>query len=267
MRWFRLNGCWRLAELTPLAGRPTTKLVCQEDVLAWLDANPLREGQAIVASIPDAAELPNSDRDPWKVWFQTVARRVIECAPEHSPVVFYQSDVRHAGGWIDKSYLVQQMAEQAGATLLLHRVVCRHPAGTITFGRSTYSHLLMFGKKLRNSQRFGYSDVIPDGGPAAWVRGIGLHSCEAIVRMIKQESVCDSIVHLFCGKGLLLEIARREGYDVVGVDLSKKQCRHAERFDLDKFKEAVLAPPSADAVTGKTRKPRRVLRDVLAGKV
>lgn len=233
-----------------------TKTIHQGDVLAWLAANDITEGQAIVASIPDAAELPNSEKEPWKLWFMEVAAAIFAKAPEHSPIIFYQSDVRHAGGWIDKSYLVQKMAEQAGATLLLHRVVCRHPAGTITFGRSTYSHLMMFGKTLRNSQKFGYADVIPDGGPAAWVRGLGVHSCEAIVRMILQESTCHTLLHLFCGKGLLLEVARKEGLHTIGVDLSKKQCRHAERFDLAKFMEGVELKAK--------RPPRGVYRKMLA---
>jgi len=102
--------------------------------------------------------------------------------------------------------------------------------------------MLVFSKTLRNTQKHGYSDVIPDGGRAAWVRGIGLHSCEAIVRMIQQESACTTLVHLFCGKGLLLEVAREKGMDVIGVDLSKKQCRAAQRFNLQRFKEAPLKP-------------------------
>ncbi len=216
-----------------------TKTIIRADVLEWLEGATLGAGQAIVASIPDAAELPNSAHEPWAAWFSRVAEEVFARAHEDSPLIFYQSDVRYAGTWVDKSFLVQSAAKRHGASLLQHRIVCRRPAGTITFGRATYSHLLMFSKSLRNSHRYGYSDVIPDGGPSPWIRGIGLYACEAIVRMIRQESTCDTLVHLFSGKGLLLELARRSGLHAVGVDLSKKQCRHAERFDLEKFRAAV----------------------------
>jgi hypothetical protein len=221
------------------AARPNPrKEIVQSDIMDYLEGRTFPSTQAVVASIPDSAELPNSAIDPWREWFSLVAERIIAATHPDTPIVFYQSDVRHAGTWIDKGFLVQEAAKKQGATLLLHRIVCRKPAGTVTFGRAVYSHLMLFSKNLKNSQRYGYSDVIPDGGPAAWVRGIGLHSCEAIVRMIRQESACDTLVHLFCGKGLLLEVARDEGLHVIGVDLSKKQCRHAERFSLQKFKAA-----------------------------
>jgi hypothetical protein len=81
--------------------------------------------------------------------------------------------------------------------------------------------------------------VIPDGGRSVWVRGIGLFACEEIVKMIRQESTCDTLVHLFCGKGLLLEVAREQSLHTIGVDLSKRQCRHAQRFSLEKFRGAM----------------------------
>jgi hypothetical protein len=215
-----------------------SKTIIQADIMAYLAETVFTETQAVVASIPDAAELPNSAREPWKKWFCEVADAILARVHPHAPVMFYQSDVRHEGLWIDKAFFVQQAAERAGFSLLSHRIVCRRPAGTATFGRSTYSHMLLFSQTLRNSQKHGYSDVIPNGGPAAWVRGIGLHSCEAIVRMIQQESKSTTLVHLFSGKGLLLEVAREKGMDVIGVDLSKKQCRAAQRFDLNKFRAA-----------------------------
>ena len=120
--------------------------------------------------------------------------------------------------------------------MLLHRVVCRRPAGTITAGRATWSHLLLFSKRLRCSRRFPYADVLPDGGRRVWVRGLGVVTCEEIVKMIRQESPCDRLVHLFAGKGLLLEVAREHGLHALGVDLSRRQCRHAERFSLAGFR-------------------------------
>jgi cyclopropane fatty-acyl-phospholipid synthase-like methyltransferase len=58
------------------------------------------------------------------------------------------------------------------------------------------------------------------------------------MKMIRQESACDTLVHLFAGKGLLLEVAREQGLHAVGIDLSRRQCRHAERFDLEKFRRS-----------------------------
>lgn len=231
-------------EVPGASGARPTRTVVQADVLEWLDRTPLCERHAVVASLPDYGELPDHAVEPWKGWFARVADRVFAAAHPATPLVFYQSDVRHGGGWIDKGYLVQQAAERAGAALLLHRIVCRRPAGTVTGGRATWSHLLLFSRKLRCSRRFTYADVLPDGGPRVWVRGLGLTTCEEIVRMIRQESVCDTLVHLFCGKGLLLEVAREQGLHAIGVDLSRRQCLQARRFSLEKFRRARVDGPS-----------------------
>jgi hypothetical protein len=218
-------------------------------VFEWLATADLQPNHAVVASIPDSAEMPSQAVEPWKMWFAEVADKLFAKVHDKSPIIFYQSDVRHAGGWIDKGFIVQKAAERAGSSLLLHRIVCRKPAGTATFGRATYSHLMLFSKTLRNTQKHGYADVIPDGGPAAWVRGIGLYSCEHIVRMIKQETSCDTLIHVFSGKGLLLEVARKHGLHAIGIDLSKKQCRAAERFDLEKFQSRV-GPKTSTSTPG-----------------
>jgi hypothetical protein len=220
------------------ADRPS-KTIVQGDALEWIAQYRPDPRHALVASIPDSSELPDPAFEPWKAWFSLVVRRVVEAADPASPVFFYQSDVRHAGTWVDKGHLVQRAAEEAGAALLAHRIVCRKPAGTAAFGRATYSHLLLFSRTLRTTRRFAYCDVLPDGGPAVWVRGLGLDTCEAIVAMIRQESACDTLVHLFCGKGLLLEVARERGLHAIGIDLSKRQCRQAQHFNLAKFRASL----------------------------
>ena len=126
----------------PSAPSSPTRTIVRADVLEWLAANPLDARHAVAASMPDYSELPERAVAPWKAWFTRVAEAIFAAAHPDCPVVFFQSDVRHAGAWIDKGFLVQQAAERAGATLLLHRVVCRRPAGTITAGRATWSHLL-----------------------------------------------------------------------------------------------------------------------------
>jgi hypothetical protein len=225
--------------MTPDGADRPTKTIVQSDVLDWLAQYRPDPRHAVVASLPDSSELPSPAVEPWKAWFALVVRRVVEAADPASPLFFYQSDVRHAGTWIDKGFLVQQAAQEAGAALLAHRIVCRRPAGTAAFGRATYSHLLLFSRTLRSTRRFASCDVIPDGGPAVWVRGIGLFACEAIVEMIRRESACDTLVHLFAGKGLLLEVAREQGLHAIGIDLSRRQCRQAKHFRLEKFRASL----------------------------
>ena len=62
-------------------------------------------------------------------------------------VVFYQSDIKYEGVWVDKGYLVQRAAEEAGLELLWHKIVCRVKPGYITFGSSRlFTYFMLFKK-------------------------------------------------------------------------------------------------------------------------
>jgi hypothetical protein len=43
------------------------------------------------------------------------------------------------------------------------------------------------------------------------------------------------------GQRLLLEVAREHGLHAIGVDLCKRRCRHAQRFNLEKLRRSVAA--------------------------
>ena len=112
------------------------------EALAWLEANAPPPASSVVTSLPDLSELPERSFEDWRAWFIGAARRVIRWVPNEGVAIFYQSDIRHLGTWIDKGYLVMRAAEEESARLVWHKIVCRKPAGTITHGRASYSHMV-----------------------------------------------------------------------------------------------------------------------------
>src|SRR5690349_2589516 len=150
------------------------RTVHQGDGVAWLrERSPLPSDHAIVTSLPDSSEMKLSF-DAWRAWFMDTAALACSAVHEDAIAIFFQSDVKRDGAWIDKSYLVQQGAERAGTTLLFHKIVCRAPAGKVTPGRPSYAHLLGFSKALRFTPQQATADVLPQLGAMTWARAMGI---------------------------------------------------------------------------------------------
>ena len=195
----------------------------------WLAENAAEPGTSIVTSLPDVSEVPLAF-DAWRAWFIAAAHQVLTWIPKDGCAIFYQSDIRHGGAWIDKGYLVMRAAEDAGIPLVWHKIVCRKPPGTIALGRSSYSHMLCFGASA-GLKKPG-PDVVADAGAMAWTRAMGEAACVVAVRSLVENTPVRTVVDPFCGYGTVLAVANEMGLDAVGVDLSAKRCRAARSFSL-----------------------------------
>jgi hypothetical protein len=169
----------------------------------------------------------------WTSWFVEAARTVLDAVPEAGVAVFFQSDIKRGSLWIDKGALVQRAAESAGAPLLFHKIVCRKPAGSLTFGRASYSHLLAYSRGVRPPPQRATADVLPDGGHQASAKSMGLTACLDACRFIARETTTATIVDPFCGYGTVLAVANAIGLDAVGVDLSTRMVRRARTLTVD----------------------------------
>jgi hypothetical protein len=220
----------------PLVAEGTTpaRQVVQAEALAWLREHPAEPGDAVVTSLPDISELPalGPGLAGWQSWFVAAAAEVLRWPRLESVALFYQSDVRHQGLWVDKAYLVQKAAENVGAPLLFHRVVCRRPVGTLTQGRASYSHLLAFTMGAPWPPKRPAADVLPDAGEAPWSRGMGTLACAAACRFLLQETATRRVVDPFCGRGTVLAVANALGLDALGVEISAKRCRAARSLSV-----------------------------------
>src|SRR5512146_21195 len=114
------------------------------DGVAWLAANALPPTHAVFTSLPDVSEMRSMDVAAWREWFVATVALVCAQVAESAPAVFYQTDVKRDGAWIDKGHLVALGAERAGAACVFHKIVCRAPAGNATFGRPGFAHLVAF---------------------------------------------------------------------------------------------------------------------------
>src|SRR5688572_19344769 len=104
-----------------------------------MKARGVLHGTCAVTSLPDVSETGMA-LPAWREWFLEAVKLVVDAVPETSAAVFFQSDIKREGRWIDKGALVIRAAEDAGAQVLFHKVVCRREPGQLTYGRPGYTH-------------------------------------------------------------------------------------------------------------------------------
>jgi hypothetical protein len=217
---------------SPEEPRRPLRVVHHEDGVAWLARCSLPADHAVVTSLPDGSELPHLASEAWRSWFVDAAALACRAVADEAVSIFFQTDVKRDGAWIDKGHLVQCGAEQAGSRLLWHKIVCRAAPGTTTFGRPAYAHLLCFSRALRLSPAQATPDVLPRLGRMTWARAMGLDACEAVCRFLLAHTACRTVVDPFCGIGTMLAAANAQGLSAIGVELSRRRAARARRLEV-----------------------------------
>ena len=128
------------------------EVICR-DALVWLQEQVVLAGH-IVTSLPGLTEMNQGEKmvgmTTYRAWFQDAVAMVLSRLAPRAIAIFYQTDACHDGVWLDKAYLIQRVAENAGCHLLYHKIVlfsdesveptCGHGCP------SRYTHLLAFSK-------------------------------------------------------------------------------------------------------------------------
>ncbi len=224
--------------MSSLPNTGVQRIVHHEDAIGWLLAKGRIAGASIITSLPDVSELPSLGFDGWRRWFVDAAALSMECASDDGVAIFFQSDIRHHGAWIDKGAMVTEAAQRTGMTPLFHKIVCRLPPGTPTSGRASYAHLLGFSRTPRPPRR-ATPDVLADGGFRPGKKAMGVNACKEACEFVRRDTSNHTVVDPFCGWGTVLAVANALGLHAVGVDHSERMCRRARALEID------LAAPMA----------------------
>jgi hypothetical protein len=213
-------------------GTVPSRIIYHTDAIAWLRSALTLEGCSIITSLPDISEFAEMSLEQWKSWFVQTAALVLSRTPDDGLTIFFQSDIKREGAWVDKGYLCQKSAEAEGHTLVGHKIVCRVPPSAVTFGRPAYSHLLSFSKNIRPDVSHSFADVLPEAGDVTWARGMGLKACELSCQMVLRYTRSHTVVDPFCGHGSVLTIANSLGLNAIGVDRSLKCVKRARTAQI-----------------------------------
>ncbi|HTJ79113.1 MAG TPA: hypothetical protein VL357_08965 [Rariglobus sp.] len=201
------------------------------DSIPWMKARGRIEGACAVTSLPDVSEVGMA-LPVWRAWFLGAVELVVNAVPDESAALFFQSDIKRDGAWIDKGSMVIRAAEDAGARVLFHKIVCRRPSGMPTYGRPGYTHLIAVSRTLKCPEVLPIPDVISDAGRLPWVRAMGVRAASHAVRFAKEQAGAKVIFDPFCGVGTVLAVANKFGLDALGVEKSRKRCGQAKALEL-----------------------------------
>jgi hypothetical protein len=203
------------------------------DATVWLRNQRTLSGCSLVASLPDISEFPQLSVRGWSDWFIETAGLMIDLTPPDGVTVFFQSDVRVDGVWIDKGFLCQTAAENRKVPLLWHKICCRVPVDQPASGRAGYSHILCFSREVREPPQAAFPDVISATGDKTWERGMGVAPALLVAKFIATRSSTRTVVNPFCGEGSILAAANAVGLNAVGIERSVKRAATARALQLD----------------------------------
>jgi hypothetical protein len=176
----------------------------------------------VVTSLPDVSEV-NLSLSTWRNWFLDTVKVVVDAIPPESAAIFFQSDIKRDGRWIDKGSLVVRAGEDAGAHVLFHKIVARRQPGLLTMGRPGFTHLIAVSRALACPEVLAIPDIIVDAGRLPWVRAMGVRAAAHAVRFARDHVRATTILDPFCGVGTVLAVANALGVNSVGVELSRKR--------------------------------------------
>ncbi len=213
------------ATALPLAPAPGREIVCA-DAIAWMRSRGRIDGACAVTSLPDVSELGKT-LSVWREWFLGAVRLVVDAVPDESAALFFQSDIKRDGTWIDKGAMVIRAAEDAGARVLFHKIVCRRPPGMLTQGRPGFTHLIAVSRAMKCPDILPIPDVITDAGRSLWVRAMGVRAAAHAVRFAQDHVGTKLIFDPFCGVGTIPAVANALGLDALGIELAKKRCEQS----------------------------------------
>jgi hypothetical protein len=210
------------------------------DAVEWLKEHEVVADSSLVASLPDISEF-NLNLNDWKIWFIQTAQLVMQATPDNGVSIFYQTDIKIDGRWIDKAYLVQKAAEFLGHHQLFHKIMCRVPPGVETKGRPAYSHLLCFSRNHTLDIGKNNADVFPDLGDKTWERGMGIEATLMIAKFIKNQTATHTIINPFCGEGSMLAAANYYELNTIGIERSPKRAEKARLLRVIKGPDKKLS--------------------------
>jgi hypothetical protein len=207
-----------------------TREVFCDDAVAWLERYEDRGGTSFLGSLPDFSEFQTWTLGQWKEWFEATAALILTKTSPDGVSIFFQSDIKHEGLWVDKAFLVQKAAERLGHGLLFHKIFCRSAPGTVMFGRPAYSHMLAFSRTVVPDVARSTADVLPDLGAKTWVRGMGLEASLFAATFVRKHTATRTLVNPFCGEGSVLAAANHAGLNAVGIERSPKRAEKARHL-------------------------------------
>ena len=131
----------------PSAHQPKFTIVCS-DALTWLRRQKDGSLPNIVTGLPDPDETGLSD-DQYLKFFEQAVILILTKVRADGYCLFMNTDRKWNKSWLDKSHLIQSVADQVGVPLRWHKIVLLREVDSTHIQRPTYQHYLCFSISIQ----------------------------------------------------------------------------------------------------------------------
>lgn len=203
-------------------------LICQDSLL-WLKRQKNHSINNILSGIPDMDELDINDIQLYKNWIEMTVDLLFQKTSEVGYIILIQTDRKVGGQWIDKSTIINNIAQKNQSRLLWHKIVLNRPVGSANLHRPTYSHMLCYSRFSKPGN--GLPDVIESGG-RLYKNGTPINAVKmSIDYLLSKRSEWNrnndnyDIVDPFVGQGTVVYYAIKNGLSALGIDIDPEQIK------------------------------------------
>ena len=222
-------------------GEIRRQVICCE-AIEWMSKIGTLPG-SVVTGLPDITEMKELGDEGYEGWFVNTVAEIITRLPVGEVAIFHQTDARvDRPDTLSKSEMVlkgwrmaQEQTPSSNYYLLWHKISIAAPCGTIKMGRPAYTHMMCLSNGIMESNDNRYCNFpdVSDRGPLLWSRSMGIVAAVKSVQFIKHICPTESpVVDPFCGHGTVLAVANALGFSSLGVDLSPKCVKKAQKADV-----------------------------------
>lgn len=195
------------------------------DSLKWLAGQPNGSISNVVTGICDMGETQMT-MDQYLDFFRKVSGLIFKKLNPKGYAIFIQTDRKYQRSWIDKSYILTSMAQQAGFKMVWHKIVLHRGVGRTDLHRPTYAHMLCYTKTGNPGAAF--PDVI-DVSKKLYKNATPLEAARLAIEFVKKNSKAGkTVLDPFVGRGTVVALANQVGLDAIGIDIDPVQAKKAE---------------------------------------
>ncbi len=189
-----------------------------------------------VKSLPNVVtglcDLDETDMDmsQYLQFFKDIASLIFTKLDKVGYAIFIQTDRKYQGSWLDKSYMLSDIAFSHGCKMVWHKIALHREVGRTDLHRPCYAHMLCYTYTGKPGAAF--NDVLPVS-TKLYKNGTPLGAAEAAVNFIKNNNKKNTtIVDPFVGQGTVVAMANNYGLDAIGIDIDPKQAELARSSRL-----------------------------------
>lgn len=197
------------------------------DSLKWLSTQKNGSIPNVVTGICDLDEI-DKNLDEYLEFFNGVASLIFQKLNPAGYAIFIQTDRKYQRQWIDKSYLLTDLAYKYGFKMVWHKIVLHREVDRTDLHRPCYAHMLCYTKT--GTSGAATPDIIPVSG-RLYKNGTPIEAAIRAIQFVKRYSKAGPyILDPFVGQGTIPAVANAYELNAVGIDIDPAQAAKAERM-------------------------------------